>query len=238
MRVLVIGGSGYVGGLTLPRLSEAVDVSVYDLRPPENAKLESTQGSVEDYDAMRRAMEDRDALLYMAMGRKEPWGSVESIRSAFDVSVKGVYLALKAAHEAGISHAVYTSSMSVYADLGNRYFPDEKIPPDATEFYGFTKRLGEEACRNAAREWGMSVNALRLCLPTPDERWHKEHLDGKPTIATAASDVARALQAALERRFGGFEPYMVSGDYTRKWMDMSKAKRLLDWEPLARPAGV
>jgi hypothetical protein len=28
---------------------------------------------------------------------------------------------------------------------------------------------------------------------------------------------------------------MISGDYEQKIMNMSKAKRLLDWEPLARP---
>jgi nucleoside-diphosphate-sugar epimerase len=125
--------------------------------------------------------------------------------------------------------------MSIYADpLLDRYFPDEEFTPDATELYGFSKRLGEECCRNAVREWGMSVNALRLCFPTPEDQWLAATHAGTPTIATTSGDVARALQAALAYR-GGFQTFMISGDYEQKIMNMSKAKRMLGWEPLARP---
>jgi nucleoside-diphosphate-sugar epimerase len=112
---------------------------------------------------------------------------------------------------------------------------DENSPPDAVHFYGFSKRLGEEVCQNACRQWGMSVNALRLCLPQAESKWLEQTKPGVPTVATAGGDVSRAFLAALERRFGGFEAFMISGDYEQKLMNMSKAKRLLDWEPLARP---
>ena len=126
--------------------------------------------------------------------------------------------------------------MSVYGgDLMTRPFPDEEITPDASDLYGLTKRMGEEVCRNATRAWGMTVNALRLCFPTPDDRWRAETRRGTPTLATAGSDVARAMLAALAYRGGGFEPFMISGDYEQKILNMSKAKRLLGWEPLARP---
>jgi nucleoside-diphosphate-sugar epimerase len=235
MRVLVIGGSGYVGRLVLPALTEEFTVRVFDRQPPSDPGLEFVEGSVEDYNALRTAAEGTDAVLFMAMGAKRPWGSVEGIASSFDVSVKGLHLALYAAHQAGVSHAVYTSSMSVYESLHGRAFSDEEIPPDATDFYGFTKRLGEEVCRNAARAWGMSVNALRLYLPTPDEKWRGEARPDAPHLATAASDVARALIASLRYRGGGFEAFMTSGDYENRVLNMSKAKRLLGWEPLARP---
>jgi nucleoside-diphosphate-sugar epimerase len=170
----------------------------------------------------------------MAMGEKV-FDSDSGIISNLDVNVKGVYLALEAAQRAGIGHAVYTSSMSVYgSDLLQRYFPDEELTPDASDLYGFSKRLGEEVCRNATRAYGMSANALRLCFPTADDEWLAQTRLGTPTIATAASDVARALLAALAYR-GGFEAFMISGDYEQRIMKMDKARRLLGWEPLARP---
>ena len=55
-----------------------------------------------------------------------------------------------------------------------------------------------------------------------------------PGLATTAGDVARAMLAALEYR-GGFQTFMISGDYEQKVLNMSKAKRVLGWEPLARP---
>ncbi len=234
MRVLVVGGSGHVGGLVLPALARHHTLRVFDLRPPADGSWDYVAGDVGDPEALGRAAGGMEALLYMAMGSGD-YKNAKGVTTAFDVSVKGVYLALQAAHQTGIAHAVYTSSMSVYAgDLMRRTFPDEEITPDARHVYGFTKLLGEEVCRNAARTWGMSVNALRLCFPRSEERWHAETRAGTPTLATTAGDVARALLAALEYR-GGFQAFMISGDYEQKIMNMAKAKRLLGWEPLARP---
>jgi nucleoside-diphosphate-sugar epimerase len=234
MKVLVIGGSGHVGGLVLPHLAQRHTLRVFDLRPPANSDWEYIAGSAGDLAALCQAAEGMDALLYMAMGRKE-YATPEAIVTNLDVNIKGVYLALYAAHQAGITQAVYTSSMSIYGgNLMQRYFPDEELTPDSSELYGFTKRLGEEVCRNAAREWGMNVNALRLCFPISEDEWQSTTRLGTPTIATTASDVARALLAALEYR-GGFQAFMISGDYEQKLLNMSKARRLLGWEPLARP---
>jgi nucleoside-diphosphate-sugar epimerase len=155
--------------------------------------------------------------------------------SAFDVNIKGLYLALLAAHQAGITQAVYASTMSVYGgDLNQRTFSDEHITPDSSDLYGFTKYLGEQVCLNATRSWGMNINALRLCLPMSNDQWMSEATLGEPTIATSAEDVARAFQAALDFR-GGYQAFIISGDYENKLMNMSKAQRLLGWKPLARP---
>lgn len=234
MRVLAIGGSGYVGQLTLPLLPERFAIRIFDLQPPASHTGEYVEGDVLDIPAVRNAAEGCNALLYMAMGHRDH-SSPEGILAAFRSSVTGVYTALYAAHQAGIAHAVYTSSMSVYADLEGRHFQDEEIVPDCRHIYGFTKRLGEEVCRNAAQEWGMSVNALRLCHPQADSEWYSRARVGVPTIATAATDVARSLEAALDYREGGFHAFMISGDYAQRTMNMSKASHLLGWAPLARP---
>jgi nucleoside-diphosphate-sugar epimerase len=234
MKVLVTGGSGIVGALVVPILARTHEVRVYDLRPPQNEGIDYFQGDVTDFDALARAMVGVDALLYLAMGNLK-WDELSGHVTAFDVNVKGVHLALKAAHEAGVTQAVYASSMSVYGDdLMQRYFDTEDVPPDSTGLYGFTKRLGEEVCQNAALAWGMHVNALRLCFPQAEERWKNDAVKGTPTIATTAEDVARAMAAALAYR-DGFQAFMISGDYENKIMNMGKAKRLLGWKPLARP---
>lgn len=242
MNVLVVGGSGKVGRLVLPALAARHRLRVLDLVAPEtSAAVEYRHGSVCDFDALRDAVEGMDALLYMAMGRLLPVKdderkNAQAHADAYDVSVKGLHLALYAAHAAGVPHAVYTSSLSVYHQSGaGRYLSDEDLTPDARHFYGFTKRLGEEVCRNAARQWGLSVNALRLCFPVSDDEWRERARLGEPTIRTAASDVARVLLGALEFQ-AGFQAFTISGDYEQKLMSLAKAKRLLGWEPLARPS--
>ena len=234
MKLLVIGGSGIVGTLTVPVLAETHHVRVFDLNPPQSADCEFVRGDVTDYEALAAAMSGRDALVYMAMGNLK-WTEVSGWVSAFDVNVKGLHLALRAAHAADIQQAVYTSSMSVYGNLNGRYFVDEDLTPDGLDLYAFTKRLGEEVCHNAARLWGMNVNALRLCLPTAEDKWLAQTVEGTPTIATTARDVARAIDAALQLK-AGFQTFTISGDYDQKIMNMAKARRLLNWEPLARPS--
>jgi nucleoside-diphosphate-sugar epimerase len=233
MKVLVIGGSGIVGSLIIPTLLTKHSLRVFDLRPPQLSTLEYVSGNITDFEAVEKAVRGMDALLYMAMGSLN-WDEWQGTNSGFDANVKGLYFALKAAAQAGIKQAVYTSSMSVYANLRSRYFYDEDITPDELELYGFTKWLGEEVCRNASRRWGMNVNALRLCLPTAKEKWLEETHTGTPTIATVDEDVGRAMLGGLELR-AGFQTFMISGDYEGKIMNMSKAKRLLGWEPMARP---
>lgn len=244
MKLLVVGGAGLVAGLVLPILALNHELHIYDLKQPKHPELASipfTQGDVCDPDTLALACRDQEALLYMAMGTQN-WEKAEAAASAFDASVKGVYFALETANAAGIHHAVYTSSLSVYEgipptltqtdDTNSRFYRDEEMTMDATHFYGVTKRLGEEVCRIAARVHGMSINALRLCHPMPEPKWQEEP---QPTIATTSEDTARALLAALDYRGDGFEAFMISGDYDQKLMNMSKARRALGWEPLARP---
>ena len=234
MKILVVGGSGTVGTLIVPILAKTFEVRIFDIHPPTPGHYEFIQGDITRYTDLATAVVGIDGLVYMAMGSQN-WSEVGGVTSAFDINVKGVHLALWAAYKAGITQAVYTSSMSVYGgDLFHRVFTDEDILPDAIDLYGLTKRLGEDVCQNAARLWGMHVNVLRLCLPVSEDKWLRETVAGTPTISTTANDVARAIAAALDFQ-AGFQSFMISGDYENKLMHMVKARRLLGWEPLARP---
>ena len=107
MRMLVIGGAGYVAGLVLPVLAQQHTLRVFDLHAPADPRWEYVSGSVTDLDALLGAVEGMDAILYMAMGAKD-FVTGTGITTNLDVNIKGVYLALYAAQQAGIAHAVYT----------------------------------------------------------------------------------------------------------------------------------
>jgi nucleoside-diphosphate-sugar epimerase len=238
MRVLVVGGSGYVAGLVLPTLARVHAIRVLDPRPATGRVAEHVCGSAVDYADLRRAAEGMDAVVHCAMGSLD-WETPAGAADAFDVNVKSVHLTLLAAKEAGVRHAVHVSSLSVFRDLVERRL-DESVPPDATDLYGLTKRLGEEVCRAATVEWGLSVNVLRLAWPTPDDVWPawgpwaapilRYTADGTLIQTTAASDLARALLAALERR-DGFQVFTISGDRSARLWSVDKAARILDWRP-------
>ena len=112
MRVLIIGGSGAVGSIVIPYLQAEHDLTIFDLQPPSDPALSYIKGDITCYADLSAAMVGQDALVYMAMGSLD-WDTVQGINSAYDFNIKGLHLALKAAHEAGINQAVFASSQLV-----------------------------------------------------------------------------------------------------------------------------
>jgi nucleoside-diphosphate-sugar epimerase len=236
MRLLVIGGCGYVGSMVVPVLAGTHEVRVLDLKEPATAVsgVDYHTGSLHDVDLVASLSSGVDSLVFMAMGPMADWGSPENARQHFDVAVSGLYLALTGAARAGVRHVVYTSSMSVYPYeelTGMITFPDESVPPAATDFYGLAKRLGEEVCRTATDRWDMDAICLRLCFPAADDEWPRGDTPMKRAISTSARDVAAAVEAALHRRGHGFDVYAVSGDASGRTMSIEKARRELGWTP-------
>ena len=243
MRVLVIGGAGYVGGLVLPYLARHHDIRVFDLVKPTAGPWDHVIGSVEDMGSLTANLEGMDALVYMAMYTRPVLDDVTvvdptnvlSAKSAFDVHAKGLYLALWAASACGVPHAVYTSSLSVYRPRTDHY-PEDAAPPDASDLYGLTKRLGEEVCRSWAIESGITVTALRLCFPVPDDAPAPTEHRFKATTFTRAYDVAEATLAALRYRHG-FSAFTISGDAGETMVSLRTTREELGWNP-AHPVTV
>lgn len=243
MRLLVVGGAGHVASLVLPHLARRHQIRVFDLRLPDplDPSWETRLGTLDDFEAVREAATGCDALLFMAMNQKRPWGQLASVVSAYDVNVKGLHLAHWAAHLAGVQRVVITSSLSVYAPRGLERYPDESTPPDGEEFYGFTKRLGEEVSKNAAQRFGQTVTSLRLCFPWPDdgppptlspgERVGVEGSEFRVATFTRAKDVASAISLALEHEHRGWEAFAISGDPDQRLVPTEKARRELGWLP-------
>jgi nucleoside-diphosphate-sugar epimerase len=237
MTVLIIGGSGYVGAMVTPLLRQRFTLRIFDLRSAAD-KPGYVRGDATDHAALLAAMADVDAIVHCAMGPVDG-AEADVAAAAFDVNVKSVHHALSAARQAGVPHLVYVSSMSVYRGLLSRRL-DESVAPDASDVYGLTKRLGEEVCRAAATEYGLSVNVLRLAWPTPDQDWpawsrmqppdHPCRPDGTAVCATAATDVAAAITAALGYR-DGFQAFVVSSDDIGGRWSTEKARTLLGWRP-------
>lgn len=230
MRIIVIGGAGHVGSLVVPRLARSHDITVADRKRARWWDGDFVELDVMDHQRLSGLFADVDALVFMAMGPMEDWGSTGWARQHFDVNVTGAYLAMQAAGHAGVQRIVHTSSGSVFTDWAHRH-PTEL--PDATDAYGLSKACGERVARAAAEEFTIPVVVLRLFLPKTEEDYAAmSGSDGG--IATAGADVAAAYAAALAADLApGLHTAHISGNRGAT-ISIDHARELLGWEPQVR----
>ena len=244
MRVLLLGGAGHVGSFITPYLRERHQLRVLDLRPPRHAGVEYVEGSVADPDALRRAFAGVDAFVWLVM-RKPQGGArrdqdVPTIVENYEVNTKALHLALFVAQELGVLRGVYTSSMSVHERLREHFPAEELVPFDTPTVYGLSKGFGELICQYFARWWGMNLIALRITGPRTRAQYLEErrtpivYETGRPLFVTDEEDLARAYLAALQAvqvGHGRFDAFLIAGDEAEAEHNLSKAKRVLGWEP-------
>jgi nucleoside-diphosphate-sugar epimerase len=232
MRIMIVGGAGYVGSIIRPALEEQYDCRHLDLVAPPGAEAHRvTIGDVHDEQAVTTAVQGADCVLYLAMG-KDAQGHIHAIQPAVSVNVGGTYHVLRAALAAGVRRFVYASSLSVYENLHSRLRQDEHKPADAwTRPYGVSKRLGEAVCAMAAQHHPQaSILALRLMLPQNDHDWQQP---GKKVhmCPLGPNDTRRLFLAAVEFARPGLHIVQASGDLQGELFPNDAAERLLGWRP-------
>tara|TARA_R110002051_G_scaffold3560_16_gene19278 strand:+ start:14571 stop:15545 length:975 start_codon:yes stop_codon:yes gene_type:complete len=167
MRVLVTGGTGYIGAHT-SRLLEArgdVVVIVDDLvtgtkdRVPTIPVVEldlATDCAGELAEIMRS--QKIDAVIHFA-GQKQVLQSLRKPAWYYAQNVASVAQVLLAMESAGVNRLVFSSSAAVYGDASGVI--DEKSPTDPINPYGATKLVGEQLISATARAWPLRAASLR-----------------------------------------------------------------------------
>jgi nucleoside-diphosphate-sugar epimerase len=247
MKVLLVGGSGHVGSFITPYLRRQHGLRVLDPRPPRHDGVEYVEGSASDPEALRRALDDVDAFIYLVMKGGQGGTSTEqdipTIVDNYEVNTKALHLLLFIAQEMGIKRGIYTSSLSVHYRRRERYSAEELVPLDSPSVYGLTKGFGELICQYFAHWFDMNIIALRITGPRTRQQWLAEQStgtidsDGVRLYLTDEEDLANAYLAALDAiqvGHGRFDAVFISGDDEHAEQNLSKAQRLLGWQPRAR----
>ncbi|HEY2158764.1 MAG TPA: UDP-glucose 4-epimerase GalE [Isosphaeraceae bacterium] len=166
MRILVVGGAGYIGSHTVRHLARSGhDVWVYDNlsyghRPavPEGRLIEGDLG-----DAARLASTLRggaiDAVMHFAAFTSVP-ESVNDPARYYRNNVVGALNLLDAMRAAGVGKIVFSSTAAVYGVPDEVPIP-ETAPTRPINPYGFTKLAIERALADYASAYGLGAASLR-----------------------------------------------------------------------------
>lgn len=248
MKILLVGGAGHVGTLITPYLSRQHELRVLDLHPPRDGDVEYIEGSATDPEALTRALTGVDSFIYLVM-RSGQGGSVTdqdipTIINNYDVNAKGLHLLLFLAQGLGVKQGVYTSTMSVHYRARAWYPAEERVPLDSPSVYGLTKGFGELICQYFANWFDMNIIALRITAPRSREQWIEQrqmrptHREAGWLYVTDEEDLANAYLGALRAvtvGHGRFDAIFIAGDEQEEEHNLTKARRLLDWQPQVHP---
>ena len=247
MKVLLVGGAGHVGTFISPYLRTQHSLRVLDLRPPRATDVEYVEGSITNPDDLRRALDGMDTFINLVM--KSPQGgsvtdqTVTQILENYEVNTLGLHLLLWTAQAMGVKRGVHTSTMSVHYRERRFFDAEELVPLDTPSVYGLTKGFGEQICQYFARWFDMNLLALRITGPRTREQFLAERrqkqldLTSVRLYVTDEEDLARAYLAALEAvqvGHGRFDAVFIAGDENEEEHNLSKARRLLRWQPTSQ----
>jgi UDP-glucose 4-epimerase len=168
MRVLVTGGSGFIGSHVVDKLRAAGHVPViYDLRPspwPEHDSVETVLGSITDREALERALHSCDAVAHLAAVADVNDVHAEP-EDAERVNARGTVAVLEAARRAGVKRIVYASTIWVYSDCENEVVDEDTLLPAPSHLYTSTKLAGELYCKAYQELYGIDYTILRFGIP-------------------------------------------------------------------------
>jgi nucleoside-diphosphate-sugar epimerase len=153
MKVLVTGGTGYVGSIVVSHLLLAgLEVVVFDqliygglsmvnfLGQP---RFRLIRGDVRDLSQLTEAAVGCDAVVHMAALVGEGVCSLDE-QAASDINVGGTKNAWEAAKQAGIRRFIFISTCSNYGITSPNVVADETIPLKPLSVYAKTKVAAEE----------------------------------------------------------------------------------------------
>jgi UDP-glucose 4-epimerase len=176
MRILIFGGSGFVGlGIAEALLARGDDVTLLDRRPPPSEVAESAfaglpgrlsiiAGNVRDEGDVRYAVSDMpDVVIYGAALTADAAREAAEPDRILDVNVGGLVRVLQAVWAGTVRRTILLSSASAYGDSAFQAGPvDETTTPAPRTLYAVTKLAGEQFARRLAELGSLDVRIVRL----------------------------------------------------------------------------
>jgi UDP-glucose 4-epimerase len=161
--VLVTGGSGFIGREVLSQLRQhdkTVHLRAFDIRPAEEAGVESVIGSILDRTSLRNAMHGVNYVIHLAAWLGVDASDKQPLK-CLDINIEGTMRVLEAAAMQGVQKVLFSSSSEVYGD-SNELPILETTPLNPKSVYAVTKLAGEEYVRGFSAQYGIPYSIVRF----------------------------------------------------------------------------
>jgi UDP-glucose 4-epimerase len=233
MRVLLTGGSGFIGAWIIRRLTRrGIDVRVFDINANRSTvaeiagdavarNLDWVVGDIRSADEVKQAAKGCDGGIHLA-GVLTPACKANPVRGA-EINLIGTLNVFEAARLHGFRSLVYSSSAGVFG-------PDDASHPAPTTLYGAFKLAGEGCARaywadiqlpsigfrplvvyGPGRETGLSAGPSLACRAAARGEPYVHPFTGSSGLVYV-DDCAAMFEQALVSAAKGATVYNVIGD--------------------------
>ena len=136
-KVVVIGGSGFMGSHTADELtSRGYDVTIFDLTKSPWLKDDQKmiEGDMLDFNSLSHALKDVKYLYHFG-GIADIGKAKNKPLETINQNVIGAAIAMEAAYKAGVERLIYASTMYVYSPYGSFYRASKQSAETIIEAY-------------------------------------------------------------------------------------------------------
>jgi UDP-glucose 4-epimerase len=160
-RVLVTGGSGFIGRHVVAALSRAgAQPRVVDLVAHPDPSVEIVRGDIAQRSVVDAAVEGVSAIVHLA-AVTSVLGSLRDPEGTYRTNVAGTHTVLEAAREAGVQSLAFASTNAVVGEIEGGLIDESAIPRPLTP-YGATKAAAEMLMSAYSAAFGVRCACLRL----------------------------------------------------------------------------
>jgi UDP-glucose 4-epimerase len=160
MKIIVTGGSGFIGSNVVKYLSKKHEVKIFDFKKPNNLDNEFIQGDITNSKHVINSIKDCDVVIHLAA----TLGVVNTETNpvlTLDTNLGGTINVLEACKINKIKKIIFSSSSEVYGEP-LKIPMDENDKPIPMTTYGIAKFAAEEYIKAYSKSFGLQYTMFRL----------------------------------------------------------------------------
>jgi nucleoside-diphosphate-sugar epimerase len=202
-------------------------------RSPTPATKDYAIATLTDLGALQKAVRSVTAVIHLGAVPDDD----DFMTQLLPNNIVGLYNVLEAARLAGVQRVLLASTGQVnwWQQIEGPWPNRTDDPPTPRHWYAVTKIAAEAAGKAYARNFGMTVLALRLgwCPRTREQITEIAGLPRGQDVYLSPGDAGRFFVRAMEADLpAGFWTLFVASRPTHKTIfDLEPTRRLLGWEP-------